>query len=108
MSSLRAITNGDVVIIINHDQVSQLQVTSSTCSFARDTLHRTAISEERKGMIADKVEARLVKLGSCVRLCNCETNSICESLTKGASGDFDTRCILTLWVSRSDAVDSLL
>ena len=81
---------------------------SSASSFAGNTLHSTPISEEAKGVIIDEFETRLVEYGCCVGLCNCETNSIGESLTERARSNFDTLCILTFWVSRSDAVDFLM
>lgn len=81
---------------------------SSASSFAGNTLHSTAISEEGKGVVIDEFEARLIKHGCCVSLCNGETNSIGEPLTKRARGDFNTLCILTFWVSRSDAVNFLM
>lgn len=83
-------------------------MTGSASSFAGNTLHSTAISEEAKGVVIDEFEARLVEYGCCVGLCNCETNSIGESLTKRARSNFNTLCILTFWVSRSDAVDFLM
>ncbi len=83
-------------------------MTSSASSFAGNTLHSTAISEEAKGVVIDEFEARLVEYGCCVGLCNCETNSIGESLAKRARSNFNTLCILTFWVSRSDAIDCLV
>lgn len=83
-------------------------MTSSASSFAGNTLHSTTISEEAKGVVIDEFEARLVKHGRCVGLCNCETNGIGEPLTKRARSNFNTWCILTFWVSRSDTVDFLM
>ena len=83
-------------------------MTSSASSFAGNTLHSTAISEEAKGVVIDKFEARLVEYGCCVGLCNCKTNSIGEALTKRARSNFNSLCILTFWVARSDAVYFLM
>lgn len=83
-------------------------MTSSASSFAGNALHSTAISKEAKCVIIDEFEARLVEYGCCVGLCNCETDSIGESLTKRACSNFDTLCILTFRVPRSDTVDFLM
>ena len=80
----------------------------SAGSFAGNTLHSTAISKEAKGVIVDEFEARLIEYGCRMGLCNCETDSIGESLTKRACSNFDALCILTFWVPRSDAVDFLM
>jgi hypothetical protein len=60
-----------MVIIINHDEVAQLQVTSSTSCFTGNALHSAAISEKGKGMVVDDFEPRLVELGCGVSLRNC-------------------------------------
>lgn len=65
------LTNGNMIIIIDHDEIAQLQMTSSTSSFTGDTLHSTAISKEGKGMVVDQFEPRLVEFSCCMSLCNC-------------------------------------
>jgi len=79
----------------------------SAGSLAGDTFHSTPISEEAECMIVDKLETRLVELGSSVSLGNGKANSIGEALTKRPSGHFDTRCILSFWMSGGDTVNLL-
>lgn len=76
-------------------------------SLTGDTFHSTPISEEAKCVVIDKLETRLVELGSSVSLGYGKTNSIGETLAKRTSGDFDTRRILSFWMSRSDTVNLL-
>lgn len=74
------VTNGDVVIVVDHDEISQLQVTRKASRFACDTLHGTAISEEGKSVVVDDFEAWLIEFGGCVRLGNGQANGIGKTL----------------------------
>lgn len=96
-----------MIVIVDHDEVAQLQVTGSTSSFASDALHSTAITEETIGMVIDQLETWLIENGSCMGLGHCKTNGIRESLAEWASSDLDARGILTFWMAGGDAVNSL-
>ena len=56
-----------MIVIVNHDEVAQLQVTSSASGFACDTLHGAAISEEAESVVVDEVKSRLIEL--CTSMC---------------------------------------
>lgn len=94
-----------MVIVVDHDEVSQLEMTSSTSSFTGNALHRTSITEKAEGVVIYQLEAGFVEFGSSVSLRNRETNCICETLAKRTGGDFDTWCILCFRMSRSDAIN---
>jgi hypothetical protein len=98
-------TNGDVVVIVDGNEVSELQVTGSGGSLASNTLHGAAITEEHVDVVVDQLVAGLVEDGSSVLLSNGETDGIGETLTKRASSDLDTG---GLGVTGGDAVDLLL
>ena len=100
--------DGDVVVVVDADQVSELQVTSERRGFARDTLHQATIAEEAVGVVIDNVEARLVEDGTGVSLGHGETDSIADTLSQGASGDLDAGGIMGLGVAGGDAVHRLL
>ena len=100
-------TDGDVVVIVDGNQVAKLQVASSGCSFACNTLHSAAIAEEHVGVVVDQLVTRLVEDSCSVRLPNSETDGIGETLAKRASRDFDTGSVVGFWVTGSDAVDLL-
>lgn len=103
----KQLTNRDVVIVIHHDEISQLQMARRAGSLAGDTFHSTPVSEEAECVIVDKLETRLVEFGSSVSLGNGKANSIGKTLTKRTRGHFDTRCILSFWMSRGDTVNLL-
>jgi len=96
-----------MVVIIDHDQVTKLQVASSAGCLAGNTLHGASITKKAVGVVVDKLIARLVKDASSVLLGNGQTHGIGETLTKRTSGDLDTRCVVSFWVTRGDAVYSL-
>ena len=96
-----------MVVIVDGNEVSKLQVTSQRSSLAGNTLHRAAISEERVGVVVDQLKAGLVEDGSSVPLSNGETNGIGETLAQRTSCDFNARGVVRLGVARSDAVDLL-
>jgi hypothetical protein len=101
-------TNGDVVVIVDGNEVSELQVTGSGGSLASNTLHGAAITEEHVDVVVDQLVAGLVEDGSSVLLSNGETDGIGETLTKRASSDLDTGGVVRLGVTGGDAVDLLL
>ena len=96
-----------MVIIVDHYEVAQLQVTCNTCSLARDALHSATISEEAECVVVDDLKAGLVEVGTSLCLGNGQTNGVGETLTKRASSDLNTWCILAFRVAWGDAVDLL-
>jgi hypothetical protein len=100
-------TNGNVVVIVDSNQIAELQVTSSRSSFTGNTLHSTAITEEHECVVVDKLEARFVKDSRSVRLSNGKTNGIGETLTERASGDLNSGGVMCLGVAGGNAIDLL-
>ena len=100
-------TNRDVVIIIDHDEIAQLQVSRCTGSFTRNAFHGAAITKEAVGMIVHQVKARFVELCSSVRLGNGKANSIAKALAKRSSCDLDAWSVVCFGMARCDAVDLL-
>lgn len=74
-------------------------------SLRGDTLHGASITKEHVGVVGEKVIARLVEVGSGVRLSNSHTNGVGETLTKRTGGDLNTRGVVSLRVARRDAVN---
>lgn len=99
--------DGDVVVIVDGNEVAELQVAGQRACLARDTLHQATITEEAVCVVVDQVEARLVVDGSGVGLGNGETDSVADSLAQRAGGDLDTWGVVGLGVARSDAVNML-
>lgn len=83
-------------------------MTRCTCRLACNAFHSTAITKESKGVIIDDFKTRLVEVSSCGRLCDGQSNSIGEALTKRASGNLNAWSILGFGMSGSDTINALL
>ena len=105
--TLGVTVNGDVVVIVDGNQVAQLQVTSHASGLAGNTLHGAAITEEHVGVVVEELIAGLVEDTGGVSLSDGQTNGVGETLTKGASGDLNTRGVVSLGVTGGDAVQLL-
>ena len=103
----RGLTNGDVVVVVDHDEVAELQVAGHGCSLRGDTLHSTAVTEEGVCVVVEQLVAGLVEDGGRVPLSNGKTDGVGETLAEGTSGDLDTGGVVSLRVTRSDGVNLL-
>lgn len=101
------LTDGDMVVIVDGNEVTKLQVTSQRGSLAGNTLHSTAITEEGVCVVVDEIVAGLVVDSRSVSLGNSQTNSVGETLTQGAGGDLNTGGVVSLGVTGGDAVELL-
>lgn len=99
--------NGDVVVIVNADEVAQLEVTCERRSLARDTLHQATVTEKAVCVVVNDVETRFVEGGSGVSLSHGQTNSIADTLAQGTSGNLNSGGVMGLGVAGSLAVDCL-
>lgn len=102
------LTNGNVVVVVNGNQVAELQVTGHGGGLGGDTLHGTAITEEGVGVVVEQLKAGLVEDTTGVGLSNGETNSVGETLAKRTSGDLNTGGVVGLGVTGGDAADLLV
>lgn len=96
-----------MVVIVDSNEVTELQVTSGTGSFASNTLHSTTITEDGVCVVVEKVVAGLVEDGGTVSLGDGETNGVGETLTKRAGGDLNTGGVVGFRVTRGLAIDLL-
>ena len=101
------LTNGDVVVVVDGNQVAELQVTGHGGGLAGNTLHGAAITEEHVGVVVEQLEAGLVEDSTGVGLSNGQTNSVGETLTQRTSGDLNTGGVVSLGVAGGDAVNLL-
>lgn len=101
------LTNGNVVVIVDSDEVAQLQVTGHGGGLTGDTLHSAAIAEEGVGIVVEELEAGLVVDTGGVSLSNGQTNSVGETLAQRTSGDLNSGSIVSLGVTGGDAVELL-
>jgi hypothetical protein len=99
------LTNGNVVVVVEGDQVAELEVTGSGGSLGGNTLHGAAITEEAVGVVVDKLVAGLVEGGSSLALGHGETDGVGETLAEGTSGDLNAGGVVGLGVTRGLGVD---
>lgn len=96
-----------MVVIVDGNKVSELQVTSSGSSLTGNTLHSTAITEVAVCVVVKEVVSRLVEDSTAVSLGNGQTNGVGETLTKGTSGHLNTRSVVSFGVTGGNAVNLL-
>jgi hypothetical protein len=97
-----------VVVVVDGNQVAELQVTSSGGGLGGNTFHSATVTEEGVGVVVDQVKAGLVEGTRSLGLSHGKTDSVGETLTKRASGDLDSRRVVSLGVTGGDAVNGLL
>lgn len=107
MSSTR-LTNGNMVVIIDSNQIAKLEMTSSGGSLTGNTLHGTAVTKEDIGMVVGELKTGLVENSCGVGLSNGKTDCVGKALAERTGGNLNTRSVMSLWVAGSDAVDLLL
>lgn len=100
-------TNGDMVVIVKSNEVTELQVTSSASSLASNTLHSTTITEDGVCVVVEELIAGLVEDASTVSLGNGKTNGVGKTLTEGASCDLDTGSLVGFRVTWGDTAEGL-
>lgn len=93
-----------MVVIVDHDKVSQLQMTCCTCSLAGNTLHCATISEEAVCVVGDQVEARLVEYGGSMSLCDSKADCVGKSLSEWPSRNLNARYFLGLGMTWGSAI----
>ena len=83
--------DGDVVGVIEQDQLAQPQRRSQRGGFAGDPLHHAAVAHQRIGVVIDHREAGAVKLGRQVlfrhRHADCVGNTLAERARGGLYAD---------------------
>lgn len=97
-----------MIVIIDHDEISQLQMPRKTGSFAGDTFHRTTISKETIRVVIDNFIVRFIVYSAAMCLRDSQSHGISEPLTERARCNFDALCVMRFWVPRGYAVDGLI
>jgi len=105
--TLGVTVDGNVVVVVDGDQVTELQVTGHGSGLTGDTLHGATITEKGVGVVVDELKTWLVEGGGGVSLGDGKTNSVGETLTKRTSGNLNTWGVVALRVTWCDAVKLL-
>jgi len=103
--------NGNLVVVIESDQIREAQMASKRGSFRADSFHHATVSKEDEGLektqrirhclprllsrrktnlVVKQSVSWLVVDSTQVSLSDGETDSVCDSLTKRASSNLDT------------------
>ena len=88
-----------MVVIVDGNQLTKLQVAGLGGGLAGNTLHGASVTEEGVGVVVEQLEAGLVEAGGVVSLGHGETDGIGEALSEGTGGDFDTGGVVLRSVS---------
>lgn len=93
--------DGDVVVIIEGNELTELQVTSKRTGLRGNTFLKTTITENDIGVVVEDLETRLVVGGSELSFSSSQTNGIGDTLTKRTGGDLNTLSVDTFRMARS-------
>ena len=105
---MKHLTDGDMVVIVDGDQVAELQVTGERRSFASNAFLGASIAEKDVSVVIDQVVARLIEQGAGVSLSNCETHGVGEALAERSSRDLNTGSVVAFGMAGGYAVHLLL
>lgn len=83
--------DGDTVVVVEGNQVTQLQVAGERARLGGDTLHHTPITEEGVGVAVGDLVVWLVVLGAEVFLRNGQSDGVGDTLAQRTRGDVDAR-----------------
>ena len=81
--------NGDVVVVVEDDQLAEAPVTSQRGGFTRHTFHVATITHDTVGVVVNDFAVRLVEAASQVLFNHRETDGVAETHTERTGGDFD-------------------
>jgi len=91
--------NGDMVVIIDANEVSKLEMTGEGSSFGGNAFLEAAVTDKDVGEAVKEVETRAVERGGSLSLGDGETDSIADTLTERTGSDFNARGIVSLWMA---------
>ena len=83
---ISAAVDGDVVVIPQHIELAELEVTGKTDGFVIDAFHQTTVASDHPGAVVDQIVTEMrVELAFCNRHTHCH----CNALPQRAGGAFD-------------------
>ena len=101
-------TDRDVVVVVDHDEVAELQVAGNAGSFTGDTFHGAAIAEEAVRVVGQDVESRFVEFGTRVSLSYRQPDGVGKSLAQRTRRHLDTGRVVDFRMAGRDAVNVLV
>ena len=92
--------DGNVVVVVEGNQLAQLHGTRQRTGFMGNTFHQTAVAQEHIGVMVDNVVARLVELTGQGAFGKRHADGIGDALPQGTGGRLDARRIAIFRVAR--------
>lgn len=86
----RLTINGDVVVVIDHNEAAQTKVAGNGGGLRGDALLQAPVTHKDISVVVEELIAGLVEAGSKVGLGNGKTNRVGDALTEGARGHLNT------------------
>ena len=82
--------DGDVVVVVQGDQLAQLEVTGQGGGFGGHTLLVAAVTHDHVGVVINEGRTRLVELGGQVGFGDRQADGVGDTGPQGARGHFNT------------------
>ncbi len=92
--------DGNVIIIVKHDQLAQFQGAGQGSCFAGDPFHQAAVANKCVGVMVDDLEIGAVEPGGQMSLADRHTDRRCHALTERPSCHFDTDSVTEFRMAR--------
>src|SRR5215213_6947019 len=96
--------NRDVVVVVEANQLSQLQVSRVRRGFVRYPFHHVAITRNEIRVVVDELVSFLIEDRSELCLCDCHPYRVSYALTERACRRFNTGCVPVLRMTRCAAL----
>ena len=96
---VRVALDGDVVVVVEQDQLAQAQRARQGRSLGGDALHHAAVAADGVGVVIDDRESRAVELGRQVRLGHRKAHGVGHALAQRAGGRLHAHGVAVLGVA---------
>ena len=97
--------DGDVVVVVEHDQLAQLERAGQRAGLVRDAFHQAAVAGEHPGVVIDDVVLVGVVAGGQQFFGQRHADAIGQALPQRAGGGFHARRVLALGVARRHGME---
>ena len=102
---IRLAFNGDVVVVVNPNQIIQLQMASDTSSLATYAFHHATVATNRVGAKIKNLKAWSIECRGQPFLRHRHSNRIRQALSKRTRGCFQTTCPTMLRMSWAQTIE---
>ena len=97
--------DGDVVVVVEDDDVAEAEVAGEGGGFSGDALLEAAVAAHGVDGVVEDGEVLLVELGGELLLGDGHTDGVADALAEGTGGNFNTRGHVNLGVAGGAAVE---